>query len=126
MLSIMHISGDACMKAAIREVLEVAGSQDGESGQVAETLHLTVANLASTLVATPDPPDASPPLYLLRGLTNAVRSYSWQKETDIQALLSISLLNAICAACQDNLLYHIHAGESKVLHYSTALCSSAF
>lgn len=99
------------MKAAIKEVLEVAGSHDGEVGPSTEVLHSVVANLASTLIATPDPPDASPPLYLLRGLTNAVRSYPWPKETDVQAHLSIALLNAVCAASQDNLLYHIRSGE---------------
>ncbi|XP_042227665.1 VPS35 endosomal protein-sorting factor-like isoform X2 [Homarus americanus] len=106
--------GDACMKAAIREVVEVDGSQDTETaGQVAEILRLSVANLASTLIATPDPPDASPPLYLLRGLTNAVRSNTWQKDTDIQVLLSISLLHALSAASQDNLPYHIHSVEGN-------------
>lgn len=102
------------MKAAIRELLEVAGSQDTElGGSVADVLRTLVASLASTLIATPDPPDAAPPLYLLRGLTNAVRSFQWPKETDTQAFLSIILLHALCAASQDELPYHIHCGETK-------------
>ncbi|XP_071531379.1 VPS35 endosomal protein-sorting factor-like isoform X2 [Panulirus ornatus] len=106
--------GDACMKAAIREILEVASSQDADGGgQITEILCLSFASLASTLIATPDPPDASPPLYLLRGLTNAVRSYPWQKDTDNQALLSISLLHALSAASQDILPYHIYTVEGN-------------
>ncbi|XP_063864161.1 VPS35 endosomal protein-sorting factor-like isoform X3 [Scylla paramamosain] len=106
--------GDACMKAAIRELLEVAGSQDTEGGgSVADTLRTLTANLASTLIATPDPPDASPPLYLLRGLTNAIHSFPWPKETDTQAFLSITLLHALSAACQDDLPYHIHSVEGN-------------
>lgn len=104
------------MKAAIRELLEVASSQDTEvGGSVADILRTLIANLASTLIATPDPPDASPPLYLLRGLTNAVRSFPWQKETDTQAFLSIILLHALSAASQDELPYHIHSGKIRFL-----------
>lgn len=116
------------MKAAIREILEVASSQDAEAGgQTTETLCLSCASLASTLIATPDPPDASPPLYLLRGLTNAVRSYPWQKDTDIQALLSLSLLHALSAASQDNLPYHIYTGETQhFLYLDDQLCHSLF
>nr|XP_045583302.1 VPS35 endosomal protein-sorting factor-like isoform X1 [Procambarus clarkii] len=123
--------GDACMKAAIREVLEVEGS--AETGPTPDVLRLLVGNLASTLVATPDPPDASPPLYLLRGLTNALRSNSWQKDTDIQAVLSISLLHALSAASQDTLPYHIHSvegndslygGDSQVQQEAEQLCTA--
>ncbi|KAK8752221.1 hypothetical protein OTU49_012574, partial [Cherax quadricarinatus] len=123
--------GDACMKAAIMEVLEIEGST--ESAPTSQVLRLLVANLASTLVATPDPPDASPPLYLLRGLTNALRSSSWQKETDIQAVLSISLLHALSAASQDSLPYHIHSvegndslygGDPKVQQEAEQLCTT--
>lgn len=123
--------GDACMKAAIRELLEVACSQDSEvGGSVSDVLRTLVANLASTLIATPDPPDASPPLYLLRGLTNAVRSFQWPKETDTQAFLSILLLHALSAASQDELPYHIrsvegndslYGGDSRVQQEGNAL-----
>lgn len=128
--------GDACMKAAIREVLEVAGSQEfeaGGQGQMAEILRSSVASLSSTLIATPDPPDAVPPLYLLRGLTNAVRTYQWQKDTDIQAFLSLSLLNAISASAQDTLPYHIqsvegndtlYGGDPVVQQEAEQLCST--
>lgn len=99
------------MKAAIREVVEVATCEEGEMGvQVTDVLPGLVNNLSSMLVATPDPPDAAPPLYLLRGLTNAVRSHPWQKDSDIQCILSISLLQALSAATQDDLPYHIHLG----------------
>lgn len=102
------------MKAAIREVLEVAGMQETITGsQSGEILCPIVANLASALIATPDPPDVSPPLYLLRGLTNAVRTYPWPKDTDLQAMMSISLLHALSAAAQDVLPYHIQSGEYK-------------
>lgn len=104
------------MKAAIRELLEVASSQDSEvGGNVSDILRTLVANLASTLIATPDPPEASPPLYLLRGLTNAVRSFQWPKETDTQAFLSIILIHSLSAACQDELPYHIHFGKCNKL-----------
>lgn len=106
--------GDACMKAAIREVLEVAGTQETITfSQSGEILCPIVANLASALIATPDPPDVSPPLYLLRGLTNAVRTYSWPKDTDLQAMMSISLLHALSAAAQDVLPYHVHSVEGN-------------
>ncbi|XP_068210933.1 VPS35 endosomal protein-sorting factor-like isoform X1 [Palaemon carinicauda] len=126
--------GDACMKAAIREVLEMAGSQDAEtSSQLSESLRSSVSSLASTLIATPDPPDAAPPLYLLRGLTNAVRSYQWPKDTDLQAYLSLSLLNAISASAQDTLPYNIHSvegndalygGDPMVQQEAEQLCTS--
>ena len=100
------------MKAAIREVLEVAGSYDSENiNQSTEILRSSVASLCSTLIATPDPPDASPPLYLFRGLSNAVKSYQWPKDTDIPAYLSLSLLNAISATAQESLPYHIRFGK---------------
>ncbi|KAK4297747.1 hypothetical protein Pmani_029865 [Petrolisthes manimaculis] len=126
--------GDACMKAAIKEVVEVASCEESEvGGQLTDVLPGLVNNLSSMLVATPDPPDASPPLYLLRGLTNAVRSHPWQKDTDIQCILSISLLHAISAATQDDLPYHIHSvegndslygGDPQVRQEAESLCSA--
>ncbi|KAK7080473.1 hypothetical protein SK128_016845 [Halocaridina rubra] len=126
--------GDACMKAAIKELLDVAASQDMENaGQMAEVIRSSVATLSSTLIATPDPPDASPPLYLLRGLTNAVRSYQWPKDTDLRVSLSLALIHAISASVQDTLPYHFHAvegndslygGDPSVQHEAEELCTS--
>lgn len=129
---------DASLKAAIREVPEILSPSfnhpDSENNDSSpESVRLCMINLASTLLATPDPPDTNTPLYLLRGLFNAIRGQGKGKITDSQVMMEISLLSVISAAGQESLPYSvngidgndiIYGGDPQVLQEAEKMCSA--
>ena len=99
----MLFSGDACIKIAIKEVVELP-----INGSIENPVQSIIFGLTSLLIAAPDPPDASSPLFLFQGLINAIQSCNIDQYIQIQ--LYIAIVKALSAASQDVLPYHFFEG----------------
>ena len=57
-----------------------------------------------------DNPDQGP-LYLVRGLLNAVKNYKWDPNSDAKAIIFVNIITLLSAMCQENYLYGIDKGQ---------------
>ncbi|KAK7112793.1 hypothetical protein V1264_012185 [Littorina saxatilis] len=102
---------DAFFKATISRIPELPVVLDTE-GKVRSTEPLLVefiSNFVSTLVATPDSPEAGV-LYLLRGLLNVLQDYTWDQSSDARVTVYTRVLAALSAYSQEEYPYHVDKG----------------
>ena len=106
------LTGDAFLKNAITlipdipEMLEINNKR-----QSTETFITTFCqNFLSTLLVVPDNPDLGV-VYLLSGLLNALRKYSWQTNSLAKVVMFSDALFLLSAICQEEYIYHIHNGK---------------
>ncbi|KAK2169423.1 hypothetical protein LSH36_10g11082 [Paralvinella palmiformis] len=105
---------DAFFKAAITLLPEVPRNIqiDGKVRGTEPFLVEYINNLASTLLVVPDNPDQGP-LYLVRGLLNAVKNYKWDPNSDAKAIIFVNIITLLSAMCQENYLYGIDKVDSN-------------
>lgn len=105
---------DAMCKSAVSLLLEVPlVVKVGKKPVSNEPRLLTYINdFLSFLLVVPDSPDL-PPLYLLKGLINAVRKYPWPESSDGKISIWFAILTWLSTASRPQLPYHIDGLNSN-------------
>ncbi|KAB7508003.1 hypothetical protein Anas_00611 [Armadillidium nasatum] len=97
--------GDACVKSAVKTILEIPQAFNDSSVPMDEILR-TISYVSSFLVAFPDPPDAVRPLYLFRGLEKSLKSLEGILTPSAYCSLNLAVLKGVCSCAMSSLPYH--------------------
>ncbi|XP_067673421.1 VPS35 endosomal protein-sorting factor-like [Haliotis asinina] len=105
--------GDAFFKAAISLIPDVPRILETEGKKSSEPFLIDfIYNFVSTLLVTPDNPEAGV-MYLLRGLLNVLQDYTWDNSSDARALVYTRVIAMLSASCQERFPYHIDKVDSN-------------
>ncbi|XP_076459289.1 VPS35 endosomal protein-sorting factor-like [Babylonia areolata] len=118
LLNQCYSQADAFLKAAISRIAELPHTLDTE-GKVrsSEPLLLEyICNFVSTLLATPDSPEAGV-LYLLRGLLNMLQDYTWDANSDARVMAYTRVLAILSAYSQEDYLYRVDKVDANDAMY---------
>ncbi|KAL8591014.1 hypothetical protein ACOMHN_021779 [Nucella lapillus] len=118
LLNQCYSQGDAFLKAAISRIPELPSTMDNE-GKVRSTepfLLEFICSFVSTLLATPDSPEAGV-LYLLRGLLNMLQDYTWDSSSDARIVAYTRILAVLSAYSQEDYLYHVDKVDANDAMY---------
>jgi hypothetical protein len=103
--------GDACYKAAIKLVTEGHGEEhkDVMTPVYMESFFKT---FLSSLLIVPDNPEQEP-LYILKGLMNAMDDYPWPEDNDAKARIYVDAIGLLSAYGQESYVYTAHLVEAN-------------
>uniref|UniRef100_A0A6A7G0V0 UPF0505 protein C16orf62 homolog n=1 Tax=Hirondellea gigas TaxID=1518452 RepID=A0A6A7G0V0_9CRUS len=113
-----HAQADSCLKSSIRELstcLSVGSSSSPCSSSdcwAHSSTSSMVGAVGGLLVAAPDPPSSITPLYLVRGLIQAVTTAGIIQAADSSSLTVCSqLVSVVCSAVQQHPVYRCTGEE---------------
>nr|KAG5704115.1 hypothetical protein BaRGS_009645 [Batillaria attramentaria] len=111
---------DAFFKTAISRIPELPNTleTDGKVRSSEPFLLEYISNFVSTLLVTPDSPEAGV-LYLLRGLLNVLQDYTWDPSSDARIIAYVRVLAALSAFSQEEYLYHVDKVDSNDAMYGS-------
>ncbi|CAF4903383.1 unnamed protein product, partial [Rotaria socialis] len=114
---------DSCIKSAVKEVLEISTElslnteqKNGYLTYCIDEVVLEIANVSSFLIAIPDPPDCSQPLYLYRGLSNAIKAFSFV-DPILYCKLNLAVIKGVSCCVGDIPPYNLKEVDGNIALY---------
>ena len=80
-----------------------------------EDVAVAISNLSSYLIAIPDPPDSSNPLYLYRGLVNGIKGLIDNVSPMYYCHMCLAIIKGICTLASSHLPYRLYQGKYYAL-----------
>uniref|UniRef100_A0A914W6I6 Uncharacterized protein n=1 Tax=Plectus sambesii TaxID=2011161 RepID=A0A914W6I6_9BILA len=116
---------DALLKAAISLIPDLpttmtTGASTSRKKSAEPMVVELVSELMSLLLVVPDSPEQQQPLYLFKGLMNAVRRYSWTADSDYKSIVLLRSLGWLSTAAQAEYPFHVESVESNDALYGGA------
>ncbi|RZF44922.1 hypothetical protein LSTR_LSTR013788 [Laodelphax striatellus] len=111
---------DACLKAALSLVPELPTSIEVDGKMRSSEPYLTsyISHFLSLLLIVPDSPQLGV-LYLLRGLLNVLKHYTWDQNSSARIRIYLYVIDMLSTAAQETYPYSIRKVDSNDVLYGS-------